>query len=518
MLQYAPLETFHLKTAVLVFSVAPSLVSALIPGYVTPIIPQYQGVVCTFRHSEQARSNKIVCHYWSQGQCRSGAGCTFVHSGPSSQHSGDGSNGMTHGDRAHLCHFFQQGKCVKGSSCPFVHEPLSQTEEAEDQRGTEGTASKRVGEAALAASAAEESAPLLAMQGALKATREGPSFHTRASRSETSAAAEQCVQNDPMRGGRHDRPNHRGEGGGRHGNMQGGRGTGGRGPDRGGRGGRGGHGVWGNMNHPMGTLPMFGQPIMMSPMGPVQVDMGPNGPSITPISPASLERIIREGPSQLPMPMNEMLAQSMGRMGMNKSSSPPEHGKKHQGQFHSGSYNKIISPSIVEAADGGFVTRKKLKKTEGGETGRGNKQQQQQQQQFQQQQWNTRRGMAMQRNFSQGHRHQDKKQKGRQSQQESTIKSSALLHGSDTATENAKPVTFKVRSLDEMKSNTIGTHTTSETTPEAVPVAAVSEVEVGTPAITSAACPLATTPSISSSALADLGDDLGTSLIMIYSV
>ncbi len=412
-----------------------------------------------------------------------------------------------------LCHFFQQGKCVKGSSCPFVHEMVSHNEETAngDSRTTEGIATTEgVGEAALAASVAKESAPLLAMQGALKATREGPSFHMRGSKSEkTPAAAEEHVHTKGGRG--HDRPHQRGGGGGgRHGGIQGGRGRGGRGPDRGGGG--GGPCVWGNNIDPppMAMLPMFGQSLMMSPMGPVQVSMGPNGPSITPITPASFERMMREGgSSQVPMPMNDMAAVTPlmgGGMIMNESPSLEQHhGKNHRGQ-----YDTIISPSIVEAADGGFVTRKKLKKMEGGETGRKSWQQDNNQQPSKQHERDTRGGTAMQKRFNHyDYRHQDKKQEQRRriNQQQG----SALLRGSDTTTtENIKPVTFKVRSLDEMNKSTTTreeVQISTKTAPEAAaPVGVVPEVEAGT-------TPVITTPSISSPVVADLGDDLGNSFL-----
>ncbi len=396
------------------------------------------------------------------------------------------------GGGARLCHFFQQGKCVKGSSCPFVHEMVSHNEiTAEgDSRTTEGIATTEgVGEAALAASAAEESAPLLAMQGALRATREGPSFHTRGSKSEkTPAATEEHVHTKGGRG--HDRPHQRG-GGGRHGGIQGGRGP----------------SVWGNNINPppMAMLPMFGQSLMMSPMGPVQVSMGPNGPSITPITPTSFERMMKEGgSSQVLMPMNDMAAVTPPMGGgtiMNESPSPKQqHGKKHRGQ-----YDKIISPRIVEAADGGFVTRKKLKKIEGGETGRKNWQQNNNQQQSKQHERDTRGGTAMQRRFNHhDHRHQDKKQEQRRIMNQQ--QGSALLRGSDTTTtENTKPVTFKVRSLDEMKKSTTREEVqiSTKTAPEAAaPVGVVSEVEADT-------IPVITAPSISSPVVADLGDDLG---------
>ncbi len=467
--------------------------------------------MCSFRHSELARSNKTVCLYWSQGQCRSGAGCTFVHSGPSPQHSDDSSGGPTQGGGPPFCHFFQQGKCVKGLSCPYSHETISHGgKEAAGERRTEGTNGTEgtVGDATLTTgSVAEESTQLLAMQGALKATREGPSFHTRASSSKTPAAdAEQHVQSNPLRGGGgHDRPHQRGRGRGS------GRGTGWRGPDGGGRGGRGGIGMWDNMNSPMGVFPMCEPSIMLSPMGPVQISMGPNGPAITPIPPASFEKMMREGSSQVPpMPMNEAVITPLMGEGI------------HSGSRTSSSKSKMISPSIIEAADGGFVTRKKLKKMEGGETGTSNWQQQNNhhnQQQSQQQQRNMRGGgVAMQRNFEEDHhRHHEKKQEQRRRSQQNERKGSSLRHGRNISnvsdsTENAKPVTFKVRSLEEMKKSQTNMEAQrfTETAPEVAPVAAVSEVDA-------AVCPvLVPAPSkLSSPRLADLGDDLGNSFFYL---
>ncbi len=372
----------------------------------------------------------------------------------------------------------------------------------DDSRTSEGVANtKRVGEAALAACAAEESAPLLAMQGALKATREGPSFHTRGSKSEKiPAAAEEHVHTMGGRG--QDRPHQRGGGGGgRHGNVH----QGGRGPD-----GMGGNNM--NLPPPMAMFPMFGQSLMMSPMGPVQVSMGPNGPSFTPIPPASFERMMKEGggPSQAPMPMmNNMAALTPpvgGEMIMNRSHSPSkqQHGKKHQGQ-----YDKVISPSIVEAADGGFVTRKKLKKMEGGETRSNNWQQNNNQQQSKQQHERDTRGggTAMQRrSIRNDHQHQDnKREQGRIVTQR---QGSALSRGSDTTTtENAKPATFRVRSLEEMKKSTKTGSGVQQIATTTVPEAAapvVSEVKADT-------TPAVATPSISSPTVADLGDELGNS-------